>query len=116
MRVSQFPLFTLKESPVDAEVISHQLMLRAGMIRRLAAGLYTWLPLGLRVLRKVENIIREEMNNAGPIEVLMPSMQPAELWQESGVGSNMDPSYYGFKIGTRENFVTGQRTRKLSLI
>ncbi len=84
MRVSQFPLFTLKESPVDAEVISHQLMLRAGMIRRLAAGLYTWLPLGLRVLRKVENIIREEMNNAGAIEVLMPSMQPAELWQESG--------------------------------
>ena len=84
MRVSQFPLFTLKESPADAEVISHQLMLRAGMIRRLAAGLYTWLPLGLRILRKVENIIREEMNNAGAIELLMPSVQPAELWQESG--------------------------------
>ena len=83
MRVSQFPLFTLKESPADAEVISHQLMLRAGMIRRLAAGLYTWLPLGLRILRKVENIIREEMNNAGAIELLMPSVQPAELWQES---------------------------------
>ena len=83
MRVSQFPLFTLKESPADAEVISHQLMLRAGMIRRLAAGLYTWLPLGLRILRKVENIIREEMNKSGAIEVLMPSIQPAELWQES---------------------------------
>ncbi len=83
MRVSQFPLFTLKEAPADAEVISHQLMIRAGMIRRLAAGLYTWLPLGLRVLRKVENIIREEMDKSGAIEVLMPSIQPAELWQES---------------------------------
>ncbi len=83
MRVSQFPLSTLKESPADAEVISHQLMLRAGMIRRLAAGLYTWMPVGLRTLRKVENIIREEMNASGAIEVLMPSIQPAELWQES---------------------------------
>ena len=84
MRVSQFFLSTLKESPADAEVISHQLMLRAGMIRRLAAGLYTWMPMGLRVLRKVENIIREEMDKAGAIEVLMPSIQPSELWQESG--------------------------------
>ena len=83
MRVSQFPLFTLKESPADAETISHQLMLRAGMIRRLAAGLYTWLPLGLRVLRKVETIIREEMDKSGAVEVLMPSVQPAELWQKS---------------------------------
>lgn len=83
MRVSQFFISTLKESPADAEVISHQLMLRAGMIRRLAAGLYTWMPIGLRTLRKVENIIREEMNNAGAIEVLMPSVQPSELWQES---------------------------------
>ncbi len=83
MRVSQFFLSTLKESPADAEVISHQLMLRAGMIRRLAAGLYTWMPMGLRTLRKVENIIREEMNKSGAIEVLMPSIQPAELWQES---------------------------------
>jgi prolyl-tRNA synthetase len=83
MRISQFFLSTLKESPADAEVISHQLMLRAGMIRRLAAGLYTWLPMGLRTLRKVENIIREGMNKAGAIEVLMPSIQPAELWQES---------------------------------
>jgi len=83
MRVSKFFLSTLKESPADAEVVSHQLMLRAGMIRRLAAGLYTWMPMGLRTLRKVENIIREEMNKAGAIEVLMPSIQPAELWQES---------------------------------
>ncbi|MEM7402145.1 MAG: proline--tRNA ligase [Pseudomonadota bacterium] len=83
MRVSQFFLSTLKEPPADAEVISHQLMLRAGMIRRLAAGLYTWMPMGLRTLRKVENIIREEMNKSGAIEVLMPSIQPSELWQES---------------------------------
>ncbi|MDD2893533.1 MAG: proline--tRNA ligase [Halothiobacillaceae bacterium] len=84
MRLSQFPLTTLKETPADAEVISHQLMLRAGMIRRLAAGLYTWSPLGLRVLRKVEAVVREEMNRAGALEVLMPAVQPAELWQESG--------------------------------
>ncbi|HES75765.1 MAG TPA: proline--tRNA ligase, partial [bacterium] len=84
MRLSQFPLTTLKETPADAEVISHQLMLRAGMIRRLAAGLYTWSPLGLRVLRKVETVVREEMNRAGALEVLMPAVQPAELWQESG--------------------------------
>jgi prolyl-tRNA synthetase len=83
MRTSQFLLATEKETPADAEVISHKLMLRAGMIRKLAAGLYTWLPLGLRVLRKVETIIREEMNRAGALEVLMPAIQPAELWQES---------------------------------
>ncbi len=84
MRTSRLLLATLKETPADAEVISHQLMLRAGMIRRLAAGLYTWLPLGLRVLRKVERIVREEMDRAGAQEVLMPAVQPAELWQESG--------------------------------
>lgn len=84
MRTSQFPLQTLKETPADAEIASHQLMLRAGLIRKLAAGLYTWLPLGLRVLRKVENIVREEMNRADALEVLMPAVQPAELWQESG--------------------------------
>lgn len=84
MRVSQFPLATLKETPANAEVVSHQLMLRAGMIRRIASGLYTWMPLGLRVLRRVENIIREEMEAAGAIELLMPTVQPAELWQESG--------------------------------
>ena len=84
MRTSQFPLQTLKEIPADAEIASHQLMLRAGLIRKLAAGLYTWLPLGLRVLKKVEKIIREEMDRAGALEVLMPAVQPAELWQESG--------------------------------
>ena len=84
MRTSQFLLATEKETPADAEIISHQLMLRAGMIRKLAAGLYTWLPLGLRVLRKVEAIVREEMDRAGAQELLMPAVQPAELWQESG--------------------------------
>ena len=84
MRTSQLLISTLRESPADAEVISHQLMLRAGMIRRLAAGLYIWLPLGLRVLRKVEAIVHEEMDRAGAQEVLMPAVQPAELWQESG--------------------------------
>jgi len=84
MRLSQFPLSTLKETPNDAEVISHQLMLRAGMIRRLASGLYTWMPLGLKVLRKVEAVVREEMNKAGGVELLMPTIQPSELWQESG--------------------------------
>jgi prolyl-tRNA synthetase len=84
MRTSNLLLATLKEVPADAEIISHQLMLRAGMIRKLASGLYSWLPLGLRVLRKVENIVREEMDRAGAQELLMPAVQPAELWQESG--------------------------------
>ncbi len=84
MRASRFLIATLKETPADAEVISHQLMLRAGLIRKLASGLYTWLPLGLRVLRKVENIVREEMNKIGSQELLMPVVQPSELWQESG--------------------------------
>ncbi len=84
MRTSKFPLQTVKETPSEAEIASHQLMLRAGMIRKLAAGLYTWLPLGLRVLRKVEAIVREEMERAGALELFMPAVQPAELWQESG--------------------------------
>ncbi|QLE97678.1 proline--tRNA ligase [Neptunomonas phycophila] len=84
MRASQFLIATLKETPSDAEVISHQLMLRAGMIRKEASGLYSWLPMGLRTLRKVERIVREEMENAGAQEVLMPTVQPAELWEESG--------------------------------
>ena len=84
MRTSKFLIATQKEVPADAEVISHQLMLRAGLIRKLAAGLYTWLPLGLRVLRKVENIVRDEMDSAGAQELSMPVVQPAELWQESG--------------------------------
>ena len=84
MRASQFFISTLKEAPADAEVVSHQLMLRAGLIKRLAAGIYTCMPLGLRVLRKVEAIVREEMNRAGAVELLMPVVQPAELWQEIG--------------------------------
>lgn len=84
MRTSRFPLSTLKEVPADAEIVSHQLMLRAGMIRKLAAGVYNWLPLGLRVLRKAEGVVREEMDRAGALELLMPAVQPAELWQESG--------------------------------
>lgn len=83
MRLSQFPLSTLKETPNDAEIVSHQLMLRSGMIRRVASGLYTWMPLGLRVLKKAEAIVREEMNRANAVELLMPTVQPAELWQES---------------------------------
>ena len=84
MRLSQLPLTTLKEVPADAEIISHQLMLRAGLVRRLSSGLFTWMPLGLRVLRKVERVIREEMDRAGALEILMPAVQPAELWQETG--------------------------------
>ena len=91
MRTSQFPLTTVKETPADAEIASHRLMLRAGMIRKLAAGLYSWLPLGLRVLRKVERIVREEMNRAGALEVAMPAIQPAELWQESGRWAQYGP-------------------------
>jgi len=84
MRTSQFPLNTVKETPSDAEIVSHQLMIRAGLVRKLASGLYNWLPLGVRVLQKVQAIVREEMNSAGSLEVLMPVVQPAELWQESG--------------------------------
>ena len=91
MRSSQFFISTLKEAPADAEVVSHQLMIRAGMIRRIAGGIYTWMPLGLRVLRKVEAIIREEMNRAGAIEISMPVVQPAELWQQSGRWSAYGP-------------------------
>ncbi len=91
MRASRYLLATVKETPADAVIVSHQLMLRAGMIRRLASGLYTWLPTGLRVLRKVERIVREEMDRAGAQEVLMPCVQPSELWQESGRYTDMGP-------------------------
>src|SRR5690349_24367288 len=84
MKASQFFISTLKEAPADAEVISHRLMLRAGFIKRLSAGIYSYMPMGLRVIRKVEHIIREEMDRSGAIELLMPVVQPAELWQESG--------------------------------
>ena len=96
MRTSNYLLSTLKETPNDAEVISHQLMLRAGMIRKLASGLYTWLPTGLRVLRKVENIVRQEIDNAGAVETLMPVVQPFELWEETGRSEKMGPELLRF--------------------
>ncbi|TDX12928.1 prolyl-tRNA synthetase [Buttiauxella sp. BIGb0552] len=107
MRTSQYLLSTLKETPADAEVISHQLMLRAGMIRKLASGLYTWLPTGLRVLKKVENIVREEMNNAGAIEMCMPVVQPADLWQESGRWEQYGPELLRFVDRGDRPFVLG---------
>ena len=107
MRVSQFPIHTLKEVPAEAEVISHQLMLRAGLIRKLAAGVYTWMPLGLRSLRKVERIVREEMDRAGALEVLMPAVQPAELWQESGRWSLYGPELLRLKDRHQREFCFG---------
>ncbi len=107
MRISRFPLFTVKETPADAEVISHQLMLRAGLIRKLAAGVYSWLPLGLRVLRKVEAVVREEMNQAGALELLMPAVQPAELWQESGRWQQYGPELLRIKDRHQRDFCFG---------
>ncbi|MGB5306753.1 MAG: proline--tRNA ligase [Gammaproteobacteria bacterium] len=107
MRLSQFPLSTLKETPADAEIVSHQLMLRAGMLRKQAAGVYSWLPLGLRVLRKVEAIIREEMTRAGALELLMPSVQPAELWQESGRWEQYGPELLRFTDRHQREFCYG---------
>jgi prolyl-tRNA synthetase len=107
MRLSQYPVSTLKEVPSEAEVISHQLMLRTGMIRRLAAGLYVWLPMGLRVVRKVEAIVREEMNRAGAFECLMPTVQPAELWKESGRWTKYGPELLRFKDRHERDFVYG---------
>src|SRR6266852_9835890 len=97
MRATQYYLATLKEAPQEAELVSHKLMLRAGIIRKLASGLYTWMPLGLRVLKKVEAIVREEMNAAGAIELLMPVVQPAELWQESGRWDKYGPELLRLK-------------------
>ena len=107
MRLSQYPINTMKETPAEAEVVSHQLMLRAGLIRRLSSGLYSWLPMGLRVLRKVEQIIREEMNRAGAFELVMPVVQPAELWQESGRWSEYGPELLRIKDRHDRDFVAG---------
>ncbi|MCW2258029.1 prolyl-tRNA synthetase [Providencia alcalifaciens] len=107
MRTSKYLLSTLKETPADAEVVSHQLMLRAGMIRKLASGLYDWLPTGVRVLRKVENIVREEMENAGSIEVSLPVVQPADLWQESGRWEQYGPELLRFTDRGERPFVLG---------
>ena len=107
MRASQFLLSTLKETPADAEVISHQLMLRAGLIRRVAAGIYTWMPMGLRVLRKVERVVREEMDRAGAQELSMPVVQPGELWQESGRWSKYGPELCRFTDRHERDFCLG---------
>ncbi|MDO3388752.1 proline--tRNA ligase [Gilvimarinus sp. SDUM040013] len=107
MRSSRYLIATLKETPADAEVISHQLMLRAGMIRKLASGLYTWLPLGLRVLRKVETIVREEMDKSGGQEVLMPVVQPAELWQDSGRWEQYGPELLRISDRHQRDFCLG---------
>lgn len=107
MRVSQFFISTLKEAPAEAELISHKLMLRAGLIKRLGSGLYTWMPLGLRILRKIENVVREEMNNSGAIEVLMPAIQPAELWQETGRWDLFGPQMLKIKDRHKHDFCFG---------
>ncbi len=107
MYLSNFQITTLKENPSDAEISSHQLMLRAGLIRKLASGLYTWLPLGLRVMRKVENIVREEMDSCGALEVLMPAVQPSELWQESGRWEQYGPELLRLKDRHNREFCFG---------
>jgi len=107
MRLSQYPINTAKETPAEAELLSHQLMLRAGLIRREAAGLYSWMPMGLRTLRKVEAIIREEMNRAGALEMVMPVFQPGELWQESGRWTQYGPELLRLKDRHERDFVAG---------
>ena len=107
MRLSRFPLSTLKETPADAEIVSHQLMMRAGMLRKQAAGIYSWLPLGLRILRKVEAVVREEMERAGALELLMPAVQPAELWEESGRWEQYGPELLRFHDRHQREFCFG---------
>ena len=107
MRQANLLLPTMKEDPADADVVSHKLMLRAGIVRQLASGLYTWLPLGLRVLRKVEHIIREEMNASGAQEILMPIVQPAELWEESGRWPKMGPEMLRLQDRHERDFSLG---------
>ena len=105
MRAREFLISTLKEAPADAEVISHSLMLRAGMIKKLAAGIYTYMPMGLRVIRRIERIIREEMNRAGAVELLMPVIQPAELWMQSGRWQKMGPELLRLKDRHERDFI-----------
>ena len=105
MKLSQFFISTTKEAPAEAEIVSHQLMMRSGMIKKLGAGIYTWMPLGVRVLRKVEQVVREEMNAAGAIELLMPVVQPAELWQESGRWEKMGPEMMRVKDRHERDFI-----------
>ena len=105
MKSTQFFVSTLKEAPADAEVVSHKLMMRAGLIKRLGAGIYSYMPMGLRVIRKVEQIIREEMNRAGAVELLMPVVQPAELWQETGRFDKMGPELLRVKDRHERDFI-----------
>ncbi len=107
MRTSQYLLATQKETPAEAEIISHQLMLRAGMVRKLASGLYSWLPTGLRVLNKVAAIVRDEMNKAGAIEISMPVVQPADLWVDSGRCDGYGPELLRIKDRHNRDFVLG---------
>ena len=107
MRTTSYLLATQKETPNDAEIVSHQLMIRAGMVRRLASGLYTWLPSGLRVMKKVENIVREEMERAGSVEVLMSMVQPADLWAETGRIEQFGPELLRLKDRHERDFVLG---------
>jgi prolyl-tRNA synthetase len=107
MRVSHFPIFTLKDTPADAEVISHKLMIRSGMIRKLSSGQYSWLPLGLRVIKKIEDIIRKELEKIGCSEILMPSVQPSELWQESGRWDQYGPELLRFTDRHQRDFCLG---------
>ena len=116
MKASQFLFATLKETPSDADIASSQLMVRAGLIRKIASGLYIWLPMGLRVLQKVERIVREEMQNVGAQEVLMPMTQPAELWQMTGRFDDYGPELLRFKDPHARDFVFGRRTQKSSPI
>lgn len=105
MKARQFFISTLKEAPADADIVSQQLMIRAGMIKKLAAGVYTYMPMGLRVIRKIENIVREEMVRSGAVELLMPIVQPAELWVESGRWEKYGPELLRFKDRHQRDFV-----------
>ena len=105
MKASQFFVSTLKEAPADAEIVSHKLMMRAGLIKRLGAGIYNYMPMGLRVIRKVEAVIREEMNRAGAVELLMPVVQPAELWQETGRFEKMGPEMLRVRDRHQREFI-----------
>src|SRR3954469_12930487 len=107
MRATAFFLSTLKEAPAEAELVSHKLMLRGGLIKRLGSGLYTWMPLGLKVLRRVENVVREEMEAAGALELLMPAVQPAELWQETGRWEVFGPQMLKIKDRHQRDFCFG---------
>ena len=107
MKVSNFPIFTQKDVPSEAEITSHQLMIKSGMIRKLSSGQYSWLPMGLRVIQKIEKIIREELNNIGCAEILMPSVQPAELWKESGRWDEYGPELLRFKDRHERDFCMG---------